>query len=248
MTEMIKSVSVNKGSHTPLLELSRIHHGYGRSPDVSSGYHSVLHEINLCVDRGQIVGVCGPSGSGKSTLLRIAAGLERPRAGDVIADGKKLWGRESRSHLPRPGWVGALFQNPTASLDPGWQIDQILDEPFSAHGRIIPDREEQLLQKQSVLSKVGLDGLALHAYPRQLSIGQQQRVALARLLLAAPDLIVADEPTSALDVTNSAAVMHLLRCTAQVGTGILLVSHDLPMLMAVCDEIWRCSEGSLTAV
>lgn len=246
MTERLASVKA--GSDTPLLELRCISHGYGRSSAGAFGYQPVLWKIDLRIDRGQVIGVCGPSGSGKSTLLRIAAGLERPRAGEVIADGIPVWERGSLLNLPRPGWAGALFQNPAASLDPAWRLDQVLGEPFTARGRIMPSRAEQLRQQQSVLSEVGLEGLSLRVYPRQLSIGQQQRIALARLLLAAPDLIVADEPTSALDVTNSAAVMHLLRRTAQAGAGILLVSHDLPMLMAVCDEIWRCTDGQLRAV
>ena len=232
----------------PLLELRQVSHSYGNARTGGLGSNPVLQDIDLRVNRGQIVGICGPSGSGKSTLLRIASGLERPRAGVVIADGMPIWVHGTRSNLPRPGWVGALFQNPAASLDPGWRINQILDEPFKAHGRVIPDRTEQLRQRQSVLTEVGLDRLSLRARPRQLSIGQQQRIALARLMLAAPDFIVADEPTSALDVTNSAAVMHILHSTARAGAGILLVSHDLPMLMAVCDEIWRCTEGRLAAV
>lgn len=239
--------SAQQGRRASLVELRCISHGYERFVAGRVGYLPVLQEVTLQVDRGQIVGICGPSGSGKSTLLRIAGGLERPRTGEVIADGMQIWGRSSRPSLPRPGWVGMLFQNPAASLDPSWQIGLILDEPFKARGRIIPDREEQLRQRQLVLTEVGLDGLSLRIFPRQLSIGQQQRVALARLLLAAPDLIVADEPTSALDMTNSAAVMHILDRTARSGAGILLVSHDLAMLMAVCDQVWRCDDGHLIA-
>lgn len=245
---MIRPTSGYRGHGTaPLLELRQVQHAY-RTGRQRSSRTTVLQGIHLRIDRGQVVGICGPSGGGKSTLARIAAGLERPLEGEVLAEGAPVWSLRAYPRLPRLGWAGALFQNPAATLDPGWRIDRILAEPFTArHRRAVPP-EERARRTRSILSAAGLDGLPLRVRPRQLSGGQQQRIALARLLLAEPDLLVADEPTSALDVTNSAAVMHLLHDTARSGTGVLVVSHDLPMLEAVCDEIWLLAHGNLIAV
>ena len=209
----------------------------------------MLDGVNLAVETGEIVGVRGPSGSGKTTLLRLAAGLERPRSGRVLAAGGDLWPDGARSpRRPRPGWVGALFQDPAGSLDPAWTIERILAEPFRARGRPAVGRDRRRDAVSHALDEVGLGDVDRRTRPGQLSGGQQQRLALARCLLAEPTLILADEPTSALDVTNAAGVMHLVRRTADRGTAVIVVSHDRALLDALADRVLECRDGRLDPV
>lgn len=211
-------------------------------------YHgnAILDVVEIAVRRGEIVGICGPSGAGKSTFLRLAAGIERPTAGQVLADGSPMWPEgSSRATHPRPGWVGMVFQDPGSSLDPAWSIKRILTEPFRAAGRQRTSRHDRRAGIEAMLSHVGLADTPLASRPAQLSGGQQQRVALARCLLGTPSIVLADEPTSALDVTNAAGVMHLLRATADAGVAVVLVSHDRRMLGSIADRVLECRDGQI---
>lgn len=206
------------------------------------GERVVLAESDLVVGAGEVVGICGPSGAGKSTLLRILAGLEPPDAGHVLFGGTPVWqrrlGREMRI-VPRPGYVMPVFQHARASLDPRWPLWRSVTEPLTVlpgAARRAAERRERAL---ALLGEVGLEHLDLEALPGELSIGQCQRLAILRALVAGPAAVAADEPTSALDTTTAAAVLRLLRSVADRGTVLLIASHDQAMLSVMADRIIR---------
>jgi peptide/nickel transport system ATP-binding protein len=192
-----------------------------------------LRDASLTVHAGEIVGIAGPSGSGKSTLLRIASGIEPPESGTVTFAG-------GQASAPR-GYVMPVFQDPVASLDRRWPIWRSITEPATVNERL--SRPERLRLASEALARVRLGGLDPHRRPGQLSVGQCQRAAIARALIARPSLIIADEPTASLDVTTAAEIVDLLRLSRSSGLAIALVSHDEALLAAVADRIVRIRDG-----
>jgi len=201
---------------------------------------------SLQVQPGEIVGIGGPSGCGKSTFLRLLATIEPPTAGTVYLNGVCIATGQTRriTHkLARSGYVMPIFQDPVGSLDRRWPIWRTITEPLTAKQRLSPARRQALALEQ--LDAVGLAHLDLAARPNELSVGQCQRIAIGRALLARPALIVADEPTSALDASVSAAILHLLADIAAKGTAIVIVSHDQAMLQALCHRVLAMRDGVL---
>jgi peptide/nickel transport system ATP-binding protein len=216
-----------------ILEATGITKTYRRSG------HSIraVNGVNLRVRQGEIVGICGPSGCGKSTLLRLLGKMEPPTKGRVLPGGKPA---------ARGGFVMPIFQDPISSLDPRWAIWRTLTEPLMAkHRRPKPMRQERLGIARERLASVGLAEIDLEARPAELSVGQCQRIAIARALLAEPSLIVADEPTSALDAIIAGEILRRLAEAAAAGTAIVLVSHDRRILNAMCHRVLTMREGIL---
>jgi peptide/nickel transport system ATP-binding protein len=194
--------------------------------------------VNLRVQRGECIGICGPSGSGKSTLLRLLATIERPSAGKVYLNGS--------ARPARNGFVMPVFQDATGSLDRRWPVWRTIAEPLTAAHRkeTLPAAVRREIARAQLV-RVGLDGIDPEARPERLSAGQCQRVAIARALTAAPSLIVADEPTSALDASTSAGILRLLAGTTQQGTALVIVSHDRQMLRGLCHRLLTMKDGRL---
>ncbi|MGH8885562.1 MAG: ABC transporter ATP-binding protein [Egibacteraceae bacterium] len=203
----------------------------------------IIHPVDLAVVASEIVGVCGPSGSGKSTLLRLIGAVEAPDAGTVHFAGQPAWQRHRRQ-VSRPGYVMPVFQHPAASLDARWPIWRSLSEPLLALS-CRPRAADRRACAIEALASVGLDGLDPESRPGELSIGQCQRIAILRALMARPALIIADEPTSALDLTTAKEIRDLLRVTADQGTSIVVVSHDVAMLASISDRLLRLNDGHL---
>ncbi len=208
-----------------------------------------VRRADLTVRSGEIVGICGPSGSGKSTLLRLLATIDTPTHGTVLfendlvtsGDSRKLQGRKART-----GFVMPIFQDPLSSLNANWKVWRIVTEPLEAKHRSEKlTRSEKRDIAQQILAKVGLESLDLDTRPRRLSVGQSQRISIARALIASPKLIVADEPTSALDVSVSRKILGLFAKIAAAGTAIVIVSHDQSMLKNLCHRVLRMDEGVL---
>lgn len=203
-------------------------------------------QASLQVQSGEIVGIGGPSGCGKSTFLRMLATIEAPSAGAVYLNGQCIaTGQTQRiTHkLARSGYVMPIFQDPVGSLDRRWPIWRTLTEPLTAQRYLAARRRRAIAAER--LSAVGLAHIDLDARPNELSVGQCQRIAIARALLARPALIVADEPTSALDASVSAAILHLLADIAAAGTAIVIVSHDQAMLQVLCHRVLTMQQGVL---
>lgn len=201
-----------------------------------------LRDVSLSLNRGEMTGVVGPSGSGKSTLARLVCGLERPDTGTVTINGQDRWA-SGRSTL-RPGFVMPIFQDPAESLDRRWPLWRTITEPLRGRGQ----RHSRTARKRlatGALSQVGLETIDVDRLPGSLSVGQLQRVAVARAMQADPTLLIADEPTASLDVIGAAAITDLLRDITDSGTAMLIVSHDEARLARHADRIVRITDGCL---
>src|SRR5262245_10720465 len=181
-----------------------------------------LKNVDLDVERGDFLSLMGSSGSGKSTLLNLIAGIDRPTAGRVVVNGVHVT-QLSRTRLAywRAAHVGYVFQ--MHNLIPVLTAWENVEMPLL----LLPlSRAERRKRVAIALEAVGLSDRADH-YPRQLSGGQEQRVGIARAIVANPAVVVADEPTGDLDAETTAQVLELLaRLNAELGTTLLIVTHD----------------------
>lgn len=200
-----------------------------------------LFDISFDVGENEIVGLVGTSGAGKSTLVRILMGLSRADAGEVRLEGKVLLHASASEWKRTRQTMQMLFQNPASALNPRMKISEILEEPRRLYGN--PASEEEIFD---MLDAMQLRRELLSRYPRELSGGELQRVALGRLLLLRPRLLLLDEPTSMLDVSVQAQVIHILRGMRRVRPfSCLFISHDLDLLRAVCGRIGIMKDGRL---
>jgi peptide/nickel transport system ATP-binding protein len=203
----------------------------------------VLHNISLKIHAGKTVGVVGDSGIGKTTLGKIVAGVESPTRGDVLFHGKNIvtmkpaeFGRFRRS-------VQMMFQNPESALNPRKTIETLFYEVMKLTKIPKSERRKTL---GTVLAMVGLSPEILSRYPSELSGGQNQRVALGRVLLLEPEVIILDEPTSALDISVQAQILHLLKeIQTKKNLGYLFISHDVDVVEFMCDEVVVLDNGGL---
>jgi ABC-type lipoprotein export system ATPase subunit len=203
-----------------VLKISGLTKSY-RTPD--GEIKQVVSVDSFSMSGGAQIGLKGESGSGKTTFLNLVAGIVKPDAGSVMIDGKELTalGESQRDRL-RATTIGCVYQS--FNLLQGYTcLENVLLAMAFGAGR---DRAFAT----SLLQRVGLTQ-RLDYYPRQLSVGQQQRVAVARALANRPKLVLADEPTGNLDATNASETLALLRETcAEQGAALLLVSHDRDIL------------------
>ena len=202
---------------------------------------SVLKDISLSVDRGNVISIIGPSGSGKSTLLRCAAFLERADGGSILYDGQYAM-REgvyaSKSELSRFRTLfGLVFQN--FQLFPHYSVMKNICEAPILRGE---DRDEVRERALGLLRKMGLEGRE-NAYPYQLSGGQQQRVAIARALALNPEILYFDEPTSALDPELTGEVLKVIRQLAEENMTMVIVTHEMPFARAVSNYVIFMDHG-----
>lgn len=203
-----------------LLEIQQLKKSF-LHPDGTA--HGVIDIAQLELSAGEELAVAGESGSGKSTLLNLIAGILTPDSGRVLLDGREI---SALSEPARDRWraatVGYVFQS--FNLLQGYSCLENVLLAMAFGGGVDRSRAEQLLRR------VGLSD-RLHHRPRQLSSGQQQRVAVARALANRPKLVLADEPTGNLDHRNAGEVVALIRETCrEAGAALLLVSHDREVL------------------
>lgn len=200
-----------------------------------------VRDVDLVVDRGEVVGVAGESGCGKSTLASTILRLQPASAtvtGKVLVDGDDVvtmrWG-----DLRALRWAGAsiVFQGALHSLNAVRRVGQQIAEPIRLHEPSVTDAEVDR-RVGDLLEQVGLPSSRARAYPHQLSGGQRQRVMIAMALACRPSLVVADEPTTALDVMVQAQVLDVLSALVkELGVGMVLISHDLSVLADMSDRI-----------
>lgn len=191
--------------------------------------------LNLSVPKGTTLSLVGESGCGKSTVARLAVGLYRPSAGQVMFDGRDL--AEARAASDQRRRMQMIFQDPYASLNPRWRVRDIVAEPIRAFG-LLTDRAAQEARVAELLMQVGLSPLDGHKFPHEFSGGQRQRISIARALSSNPEFLVCDEPTSALDVSVQAQILNLMKeLQSRMGLTYLFISHNLAVVRQVSDRI-----------
>ena len=180
-----------------------------------------LRNVSLNIEKGEFVAIMGPSGCGKSTLLNILGLLDNPTEGTYLLDGTNVSDLKEKNRTGlRKGKIGFVFQN--FNLIDELSIEDNVELPLKYLNISAAERKQKVA---AALERMGISHRAKH-YPQQLSGGQQQRAAIARAVVARPELILADEPTGNLDSQNGQEVMNLLTELNREGTTIVMVTHS----------------------
>ena len=199
--------------------------------------HEALHELSFELAAGEMAFVTGHSGAGKSTLLKLIALIERPNRGHVTVNGQNLHGLGRRRIPELRRGLGMVFQDHRLLMDRSVYDNVAL--PLIIAGL---SREEIAKRVRAALDKVGLLERERSA-PITLSTGEQQRVGIARAIVAKPAVLIADEPTGNLDPQLSGEIMQLFADFQQVGTTVLIASHDLPLVKRMGKRVLVLDHG-----
>ena len=199
----------------------------------------VLNDINLLVERGKVVVICGPSGSGKSTLLRCINGLEPFQQGELIVDGMNLTD-QSISITKLRAEIGMVFQQ--FNLYPHLTVLQTITLAPMKVRKV--SRDAATKTARDLLLKVGIPEKESN-YPSELSGGQKQRVAIARALAMQPKIMLFDEPTSALDPEMIKEVLDVMVALVGDGMTMIVVTHEMGFAKMVADRIIFMDEGRI---
>lgn len=201
-------------------------------------WFTAVDGASISLQKGKTLGLLGQSGSGKSTLGQMMVGLLKPDSGELFFHGKPLSypiRGQTRSRIQ------ILFQHPEVSFNPQLTLRQSLVEPFKLMGK--PFDDGAIL---SVIEPFGLHAEHLARYPGELSGGELQRAALARVTVLEPEMILLDEPTSMLDVITQAQMIDFLRrYQQQHQTAYLFITHSTALAEQFCDEIVKMEDGHL---
>ena len=201
--------------------------------------------VSFDLKKGHTLGVVGESGSGKTTMGLTLLRLHEPTGGEVLFDGQDLLKIGGAAWQKMRRRIQVVFQNPYASLNPRFTIQQTLLEPMQIHG-IGANDAERLAKAKALLKKVDLPEAALAKYPHEFSGGQRQRIAIARCLTLDPEVLVLDEAVSALDVSVQAQVLNLLKdLQDELGLSYIFISHDLAVVRFISDEVLVMQHGDV---
>ena len=197
-----------------------------------------VDDVNLSIDRQEIVALVGESGSGKSTIARLLARVYQPTSGEIRYQDRPLSSmRTRRQSLAYRGDVPMVFQDPFSSLNPAYRVAHGIMRGLKLHRRDL-NRAQRREEALRVISAVGLAPGVLDRYPHELSGGQRQRVGFAQALAYRPKLIIADEPVSMLDVSIRIGLLNLMTALReQEGVSILYITHDIASARYVSDQL-----------
>ena len=212
------------------------------------GKLTILHKVNMSLEKGEVISIIGPSGAGKSTLLRCLNHLETIQGGSILVDGDYLaeekngeviYANEVKSK-EMLGKMGMVFQS--FNLFPHMTVlDNIMAAPIYVKGM---KKEEVLPIAENLLDKVGLLNKK-NMYPGSLSGGQKQRVAIARALAMNPEIMLFDEPTSALDPELTGEVLKTIQQLADENMTMVIVTHEMAFAKSVSDRILFMVDGKV---
>ena len=252
-SQTVKSIE-NKILKNEILDLSNVSISYAKQKFLEQLFNKIedsnptVKDIDININKGETLALVGESGSGKSTILKSIAGLLKTKDGIIKFEKDKVLSNDlkERDHSFLRA-IQLIFQNPDESLNPNHTVEEIISQPlrlyFGLKGHELKDKIIE------VLDKVRLGEFYLTRYPRQLSGGEKQRVAVARAFAAKPDIILCDEVTSALDVSVQAAVLNLLQeLKEDFGTTYVFVSHDLAVVRAISDRVAVLYQGRLCEI
>lgn len=200
------------------------------------GWLRAVDGVDFTINTGDTFGLVGESGCGKSTLGKTLLGLYQPTAGTVRLQGEVI------SNLPKAAArqvrrkMQYVYQDPGAALDPWWPVGRSLREPLAVHTTL--SRAEIQERVEEMVLAVGLEPHHLQRYPHAFSGGQQRRLALARILVLQPRLVIFDEPTAGLDVSVQATILRLLQeLKERFHLTYLFIAHDLSIIRLMCDRV-----------
>ena len=245
----------------------------GMAGKKTSGIRAV-DDVSLDIHAGETLGLVGESGSGKSTLGRLILRLIEPTSGSIRFEGRDLLAADRGEMRRLRRDMQIIFQDPFASLDPRYRVEDIIAEPLIIHGAMTDDREEHDSSRATrvaeptglatrgrssadtrrarvaeLLRAVGLDESILRRFPHEFSGGQRQRIGIARALALHPKFIVCDEPVSALDVSVGAQIVNLLaQLQRDFGLTYLFISHSMPVVRYLSTRIAVMYRGKIVEV
>lgn len=199
---------------------------------------NALSNVNFELEKGDLVAIIGDSGSGKSTLLHLLAGVDKPTSGDIFIQDKNItkFNKDEMTVFRRRN-IGVVYQ--FFNLIPNINVRKNILLPLLLDNKKV---DEEYLKE--ILSILGIAG-KLDRYPKQLSGGEQQRVAIARSLITRPAIILADEPTGNLDRKNSEEITGLFRLVnKRLNSTIMIITHDEKVANS-CDKVYRMVDGRL---
>ena len=206
------------------------------------GDNVILKNINLHIDRGEVVSLIGPSGSGKSTILRCIADLESITSGEILIEGNNLTDKNVDKKIKKEMLLktGMVFQ--TFNLFPHMPVRNNIVRTLKLVKNMNTEKAESLAKE--MLSLVGLSD-KINNYPNELSGGQKQRVAIARALALKPDIMLFDEPTSALDPELVKEVLDIIRKLKSQKITMLIVSHEMNFVREISDRVIIMEKGEI---
>ena len=250
----IKNIDEKNVENNEILGLSDVSISYAKQSFLDQLFNKLtdsnptVKDINININKGETIALVGESGSGKSTILKSIAGLLKTKDGNInFAQNRKLSEDLKNRSSDDLRAIQLIFQNPDESLNPNHTVEQILSQPLKLYFGLKEDKLKKNIIE--LLEKVRLGEFYMTRYPRQLSGGEKQRIAVARAFAAKPEIILCDEVTSALDVSVQAAVLDLLKkLKDDFGTTYIFVSHDLAVVKAISDRVAVLYQGRLCEI
>lgn len=204
-----------------------------------------VDDVSFTVRENERLGLLGESGCGKSTIAQLAMKLLRPSKGEILYHGKnirRLSGREKKIYRKN---VQIVFQNPQQVFNPRMKLYETIAEPIRLHRLAASPAEERKMIAQ-YMELFGLPEELFDRFPQEISGGQAQRIAIMRIVMLEPEIIIADEPTTMLDVSVQAQILQLLNeVMDQNQISLIFVSHDLDVVRAMCQKIMVIREGKV---